>query len=113
MMQIEVNPELLSQAIITTIEVKGVAKRVRFEFDYMEAPDKWYVSLYDAQSGESYCINIPVIASYTGKNDLFEPYHYKNIGELVCIPAVDEPSSTDPSIDNMDEFMVIWGEEIA
>ena len=113
MMQINVNPELLSQAIVTTIEVKRVAKRVRFEFDYMEAPDKWFVCLYDAQSGEPYCLNIPVIASYTGKNDLFEPYHYKDIGQLVCVPVVDDPSSVDPSVDNMDEFAVIWGEDIA
>lgn len=113
MMQLDIHPELLSQAIITSITVKGVAKRVRFEFDYMEAVDKWYMAIYNAQSGESYCINVPLVASYEAKNNLLAPYAYKEIGEVVCVPLLDEPSSTDPQKDNLGEFAVIWGEDVA
>ena len=113
MIQLDIKPELLSQAIITTIEVKKIAKRVRVEFDYFEKIDKWMMAIYDAQSGESYCTNIPVIASYEAKNNLIEPYRHKNLGEVVCVPTIESPSSADPGKENMSEFAVIWGEEIA
>ncbi len=113
MMKLDIHPELKSQAIITSIEVKGNAKRVRFEFDYMEKPNKWFMSIYNTQSGESYVLNVPLVASYYAKNNLLAPYAYKDIGEVVCVPVVDEPSSVDPEGENLGEFAVIWGEEIA
>ena len=112
-MQLDIHPEYYSQAIITTITVKNVAKRVRFRLDYLEEVDKWVVAIYDAQSGEPYCENVPLVSSVKAKNDLLAPYAYKNIGELVCVPIQNEPSSVDPQRDNLGEFAVIWGDEIA
>lgn len=113
MVILQIDPEENHQSVLITITVKGVAKFVRFDIDYHEQTQKWYVGLYDMEEEIYYCTNIPLVASYEYANDLFSPYHYKNIGRLVCVPSVDDPSTPDPSEGNLNEFNVVWGEEIA
>ena len=102
----------LYQRQIINLEVDGKAKRVVFEFRYLYKTEKWYVSLFDAQTGNPICTYIPLIASYEYFNDLFEPFSYKNIGWLVCFPIVDNPTSENPTQDNLSDFAILWGDKI-
>ena len=113
MIKLNIDPNEAHQAIIITITVKNKAKRVRFDIDHHNYTDKWYVGLFDMQEEKYYCVNVPMVASYKEKNDLFAPFRHKEIGELVCVPVVRTPSSEDPRANNLDEFMLVWGEEIA
>ena len=113
MIQLEIDPNYTNQSILITLEVKEIAKYVRFDIVYHENTKKWYLSLYDMTEEFYYCTNIPLVASYGYVNDLFAPYAYKDIGMLVCVPAVDNPSTPDPSEGNLKEFNLVWGEEIA
>lgn len=113
MIILDIDPAITDQSILITLTINDIAKFVRFDVTYHAATKKWYVSLYDMQEEVFYCTNVPLVASYTYVNDLFGPFSYKEIGMLVCVPSVDNPSTTDPSEGNLKDFNLIWGEEIA
>ena len=104
------DPTVKYQRQIVNLPVGNITKRVIFETRYLEATDKWYISIFDANSGASICTFIPVIASYEYPINLFEPFRHKRIGWIVCVAIVDEPSSENPSKDNMGEFGFYWGD---
>lgn len=109
--KIDVNPEERYQIIALTLPYKKKAIRVRFELRYLNETGLWYVSLTNLQTGEVCCTYVPLIASYNGViNNLLEPYGYKDMGCLACIPLVERPSSVDPGLDNLGEFEIVWGE---
>ena len=101
------------QQMETNITVKGKTKRVRIELRYLDECEKWHLSMFDAQSGEAYFRFVPVTACNEDLNDLLSPFHYKNIGLVLCAAIVDEPSSENPKESNFNQFLVIWGDEIA
>ena len=109
-MFIYVDPTIYYQRQIINFPIGDETKRVIFETRYLEATDKWYISLYNAQDGSPICLYIPVIATYEEHHNLFEPYIHKRIGWLVCYCLVDDPSSENPSKDNMGEFGFFWGD---
>ena len=113
LLEIILDPETLYQRQTFNIDVGSESKRITFELRYLFKPGKWYFSFYDAQSSEPLCTYVPLVASYGQINDLLEPFGYKDIGHMACIPAVDEPSSQDPGQYNLSEFRLIWGDSFA
>ncbi len=110
---LDVSPEEKYQIFTINAEVAGVARRLRIELRYLEVNEKWYVSVFDAQSGENFCRYVPVVASYQEPvNNILAPYKYKGIGGIVCIPAIKDPSTEDPKFENISEFLIIWGDSI-
>ncbi len=107
---IDVDPASRYQIMTFVVEGSSGSKRVRLELRYLAAPEKWYISRYEAQTGNPICLYVPVVASYNELNDLLEPYAYKNIGSMVCVPLVDQPSSPDPTLNNWEEFALCWSE---
>jgi len=113
MYEIFVENGIAIQRIIVNLPLSSKAKRVMLEFIYKEKTNLWTVSVYDAQSGDPYCLRVPLISSRLYLNNLFAPFATKGIGDLVCIPIVDEPSSVNPSLNNWEEFALVWGEDLA
>ena len=108
---IDVDPDTMYQIMTMNITVKEQKKRIRLELRYLEAPETWYISVYDAQSGNPICLYVPVISCWDDLNDLFAPYAYKDIGQIVCVPMVDEPSSVNPTKHNWSEFALVWSDD--
>lgn len=101
------------QSLSLNLEIGKKTKRVNFELRYMEKTDLWYVTLTDLQTDESYLRFVPLLASSkTQLNNLWEPFRHKGIGMLGCIPVVDNPSSENPSLNNLNEFAIVWGDGI-
>ena len=72
------------------------------------------MSMTDVQSGESYFRYVPVLSSMPDNpNNLIEPFWHENIGVIICLPIVNNPTSPNPSEKNFDEFALIWGGEDA
>ena len=111
-LNIILNPDLLHQRQVINLNVQGKAKRVVFETKHFDITDKWYVSIFDAQSGQPLCTFVPLIASYDMMINLLEPFAHKRIGWLFCVPVVDEPSSEFPRRNNLGEFTLFWGDEL-
>ena len=112
----EIKPdyESLFQSISLTLTVSSTTKRVNLELRYLYKTDMWYTSLYDVETGEAYLTYVPLLASLPGEfTNLWEQYWYKRIGMLACIPAVDNPKTTNPSKDNLNEFAIVWSDGIA
>lgn len=105
-------PNLLYQRQVINLEFEKGTKRVVFELRYLFRTDKWYFSLFDAQTSAVICSYVPLVASYEYMNNLLEPFGHKNIGWLVCFPVVDEPSSEDPTQYNLSEFAIVWGDTL-
>ena len=101
------------QSMETTISVRGVTRRVRFELRYLTAMDRWFLSMFDAQTGESYFRYVPVIGCSTDWNDLLAPFYHKNVGFTICTPVIKEPSGSSPQKDTLNEFGVVWGDDDA
>ena len=91
----------------------GHAFEARVELRYFPLPDKWILSISDIITGQVYVNQIPVICSYGQVNDLLFPFRHlfqgNGIGSLFCLKKVEKPSTQDPSENNWDEFMVLWG----
>ena len=111
-MTMEIQPGTdLYQSMTIVIPSGGESSRVRFELRYLPETDKWYVSLFDAQSGDSLILHVPLVASYGDPlNNLFEPYGYKHLGMLYCLPRTDNPSTQDPAVDSLSEFAIVWSD---
>jgi len=113
MIQIEPIEDSLYQSIIVTLPIGDEGVRVDFELRYMEKTDLWYMTVTDLQTKESYLRYVPLIASYNGKlNNLWLPFSHKRIGDLVCVPLSDNPSTENPSKDNLSEFAIVWGDDL-
>ena len=111
---IQINPikDSTYQSITLTLSVKGATKRVNLELKYEDKTDRWYMSLFDIQTGETYFLHIPLLSSPDDSfNDLFLPFRYKNIGFLVCFPKSSNVETENPSKDNLNDFYIIWGDE--
>ena len=117
---IELDSTIRYQRKILTISPDDHARRVRFDLRYLNETEKWYFSIHDAQSGEPLVTYVPLIASYLNEddpqieeiNDLLSPYRYKNLGTIICVPIVNNPSTPDPALDNLNQFAVLWGDAI-
>ena len=103
---------MLYQRQVMNLEIGNTARRVIFELRYLDATDKWYFSLFDAQTGKPICTYVPLVASYEYMNNLLEPFTHKGIGWMVCFPVVDEPSSVNPQKGNLNEFAIVWGDTL-
>ena len=101
----------LWQTLNLNLQIGNKTKRVQLELRYAEKTDRWSMSLKDLQTEEVYFANVPMIASYKGAiNNLWTPFGHRGIGEFYCLPKSDEPSTENPSKDNLNEFYLIWGD---
>lgn len=100
------------QSLSMDLQVGKETLRVELELIYMEKTDLWYMNLTDLQTEQSYLRMVPLLASYGEINNLWKPFAHKNIGMLYCYPATDEPSTQNPSKDNLNEFVIVWGDEV-
>lgn len=105
-----VNPNKRYQIFTLGVEPDGFAIRARVELRYLNETKHWYLSIFNAASGEAICRYVPVIASYGQLIDLMGPFHYKHIGSIYCIPVTRQPSSLNPGLDNLAEFELVWGD---
>lgn len=111
--KIEPEEETLYETFDLTGIVGGVSRRLRLELRYLYNTDRWYVSMFDSQSGDALCRYVPVVTSKEGPNDLFEPFKSKKIGKFYCVPNIDDLTSQDPRMDNISDFSLLWGDDDA
>ena len=107
---IPISPQTPYKIMIFNATVGKEIKRFRMELRHLNYTDKWYISIFDAQSGASYCRYVPIVTSKDALNNLIELFSYENIGWMGCIARISEPSSVDPKGDNIDQFEIVWGD---
>ena len=109
---IDVDPAIRYQSLIATISPNGETFRLKFSLRYLNEADMWFFSISEADSGQSYCQYVPLVASYDTQNanNLLAPFKHKRIGNIYCVPVVEETSTVDPGLDNLGEFQIIWGD---
>lgn len=106
------NSEAYYQSLESEITINGITKSVRIELRFLEKTNKWYLSMFDNQSGEAYFRYVPAITCVEDTNDLIAPFYYKGVGSILCLRAVDEPSSTNPQEKNLRQFNILWGDDL-
>lgn len=107
---IPIDPNERYQAITVELSPYGNARRFRIEVRYLNESDRWYISVFDASTGEAFFRYVPVIASYEHVDNLIGHVYHKNIGCIFCIPIVDNPSSINPGLNNLSEFAIGWSD---
>ena len=104
------------QVCTLDIAIDGEEFHAQAEIRYLPAPDQWVVSIRDHASGELLVNMIPLICSYGEINDLLLPFRHlrdgKGLGSLLCLRGTDEPSTPDPSENNLTDFQIIWGDSL-
>ena len=87
------------------------------ELRYLPASDQWVVSIWDHATGDLLVNMIPLICSYGEVNDLLLPFRHlrngKGLGSLICLRGTDEPSTPDPTENNLTDFQIIWSDTYA
>ncbi len=102
------------QVFTLDLTVDGGEFHAQVELRYLPAPDQWFVSIRDHASGALLVNMIPLICSRGEPNDLLLPFRHlrggKGLGTLLCLKGTDDPSTPDPSADNLTEFQLIWSD---
>ena len=102
------------QVMTLDLVIDGEPFHAQAEIRYLPAPDQWVISIWDHAAGELLVNMIPLICSYGEKNDLLKPFrHLRNgrgLGSLLCLRGTEEPSTPDPTGDNLTAFQVVWGD---
>ena len=92
----------------------GHAFQAKLVLRFLPAPGRWFLSVADAISGETYVNQVPLICSCESLNDLFFPFRWlfqgSGIGSFFCVKAADHPATPDPSRDNLSDFILLWGD---
>ena len=100
------------QVMTLDVVVDGEEFHAQVELRYLPGSDQWVVSIWDHSSSELLVNMIPLICSYEEVNDLLAPFRFlrdgKGLGSLLCLRAIDEPSTADPTGTNLSEFQVVW-----
>ena len=103
------------QVMYLTASPDGHAFSAKVEIRYLPGPDRWFLTVSDAATGEMYVNQIPLVCSYMYLNDLFYPFRYlfrgAGIGSFFVVEAVDSPSTTDPAEGNLEEFQLLWTDQ--
>ena len=101
-------------AFLMDLAPDGIPLHARVELRYLPAPDIWVVSIWDDTTGELLISQIPLRCSYGQINDLLLPFRYlrqgRGLGSLFVLKNTDEPDTPDPAKNNMDQFIVLWGD---
>ena len=102
------------QVMTLDLIIDGEAFHAQAELRYLSAPDQWVVTIRDHSTGDLLVNMIPLICSYGEVNDLLLPFRHlrdgKGLGSLFCLRGTDEPSTPDPSKDNLTEFQILWSD---
>ena len=104
------------QVMTLDVVIDGEEFHAQVELRYLPVPDQWVVSIWDHSSSELLVNMIPLVCSYGEVNDLLAPFRFlrngKGLGSLICLRGTDEPSTTDPVGNNLNEFQLLWGDSL-
>ncbi|MBR3332928.1 MAG: hypothetical protein IKG23_01440 [Clostridia bacterium] len=104
------------QVMTLDVVIDGEEFHAQVEIRYLPAPDQWVVSIWNHSSSELLVNMIPLVCSYGEVNDLLAPFRFlrngKGLGSLICLRGTDEPSTTDPVGNNLNEFQLLWGDSL-
>ncbi len=104
------------QVFTLDLTIDGEAFQAQAEIRYLPAPDQWVISIWDHSDGELLVNMIPLVCSYGEVNDLLLPFRHlrngKGLGSLICLRGTEEPSTPDPSENNLTEFQVVIGDSL-
>ena len=104
------------QVMTLNVTLDGEPLQTQVEIRYLPAPDQWFFSLRDHATGELLVNMIPLICSRGEVNDLLLPFRHlregKGVGSLICLRAGEETESPDPAAGNLQEFSILWSDQI-
>ena len=96
--------------------IDGEPLQARVEIRYFPAPDKWMVSIWDHSSGEQLVTMLPLLCSFGVVNDLLLPFRHlrsgRGLGSLLCLRGTEEPTTPDPTGENLIMFQLLWGDSL-
>ena len=102
------------QVMTLDVELDGAAFHAQVEIRYLPAAGQWFLSIWDHSSSTLLVNMIPLICSRGEPNDLLLPFRHlregRGLGTLLCLKGTDDPSTPDPSADNLTEFQLIWSD---
>ena len=111
-LKIPVDKDALYQIFNFNANSGDVTIPLRVELRHLEYVNKWYLSVYNAQTGDPYCVYVPVVTSQDEMNNLMKPYEHKRFGWFCCVASADKASTEDPQEDNITEFELYWGDSL-
>ncbi len=104
------------QVMTLNVILDGEPMQAQIEIRYLPAPDQWFFSLRDDGTGDLLVNMIPLICSRGEVNDLLLPFRHlregKGVGSLICLRAGEETESPDPAAGNLQEFSILWSDQI-
>ncbi len=102
------------QVMYLSVSPDGNAFSAKVELRWLSAPERWFLSISDAATGQEYVRQVPLVCSLEYLNDLLLPFQYlflgSGLGSFFCLKAVEHPASVDPGRDNLAEFGLYWGD---
>ena len=100
------------QVMTLDVVIDGEPFHAQIGIRYLPAPDQWVLSIRDHSTGGLLVNMIPLICSCGEKNDLLKPFRHlrdgRGLGTLLCLRGTEEPSTPDPSGENLTAFQVLW-----
>ena len=104
------------QVFTTDVSPDATPLHTRMEIRYLSAPDRWVITIWDNASSTLLASQVPLVCSYGFPLDLLYPFRRlregKGIGSLFVLRNTDNPSTPDPSGGNLNEFKLLYGDQL-
>lgn len=109
------NAESLNQMVFISIPVDGKNIGLNIQLRWSDFKQLWFMSVFDGQE-TPLVTNIPLISSISlPSGNLLRQVSYKKIGSAFIVTLVDDPSTVNPSWNNLGvdkEFALVWGDTL-
>jgi len=102
---------LPNQRFATTIPINGENKRFELTFAWNERAGYWVMGIFDPKNGAAILDGIPLLLGEYPVDDLLGQYPHLGLGSCVLVPRSQE--ATDPTADNLENFVLRWGDTVA
>lgn len=104
------------QVFTTDVSTDATPLHARMEIRYLSAPDWWVITIWDNAASTLLANQVPLVCSQTFPLDLLYPFRClregKGIGSLFVLRNTDNPSTPDPSGNNLTEFKILYGDTL-
>ena len=103
------------QVFTADVVIDGEPFHAQISVRWLPAAGRWFLSVWDHASGELLVNQVPLVCTCGPLNDLMFPFAHvrggMGLGSLFCLRGAESAAQADPGREDLEEYMLIWGDQ--